>query len=124
MYTFIGIESLAANALISLLEKDPSIREISFHTLVDYGMEIIRIYRFKTGDEAVLPLSREYQMNMVANYSDFFDVQMESDGQGLFRLKEGIGADTLRDYFQWTMDQALLDAFQAPEALEKLGVVV
>lgn len=122
MCTFIGIESLAANALISLLEKDPNAREISFRTLVDYGMEIIRIYRFRTGEEAILLLSREYQMNMVANYSDFFEVKMEDDGQGIFRLKEGIDAEILRDYFQWTMDVELLHAFQAPEALEKLGV--
>lgn len=122
MCTFIGIESLAANALISLLEKNPENREISFSKLVDYGMEIIRIYRYTTGEEAVLLLSREYQMNMVANYSDFFDVQMEDDGQGVFRLKEGITADVLRDYFQWMMSADLLSAFMAPEALEKLGV--
>lgn len=120
--TFIGIESLAANALISLLEKDSTIREVSFSALVSYGMEIVRIYQCKTGEEAILLLSREYQMHMIADYSDFFDVKMEDDGQGIFYLKNGIGTDILRDYFQWTMDAELLNAFMAPEALAKIGV--
>ena len=122
MYTFIGIESLAANALISLLERDQNVREVSFCTLVNYGMEIIRIFRRDTGEEAVLLLSREYQMSMMANYSDFFEVQMDDDGQGVFRLKDGITKELLKDYFQWTMKVNLLRAFMAPEALEKLGV--
>lgn len=122
MYTFIGIESLAANALITLLEKNQNVREVSFSTLVSYGTEIIRIYRRDTGEEAVLLLSREYQMNMIANYSDFFDVQMDDDGQGVFRLKDGVTKELLKDYFQWTLKNNLLSAFMAPEALEKLGV--
>lgn len=122
MFTFIGIESLAANALIRLLEKDPNAREVSFSTLVNYGMEIIRVYRRDTGEDAVLLLSREYQMNMIANYSDFFDVQMDDDGQGVFRLKNGVTKELLKEYFQLTMKINLLRAFLSPEALRKLGI--
>lgn len=123
MYTFIGIESLAANALISLLEKN-NVRVVSFDTLVNYGMEITRIYKRDTGEDAILLLSREYQLNMIANYSDFFDVKIDNAGQGVFCLKDDVDIEQVKFYFRYTMKISLLKAFLAPEVLEKLGVLV
>ena len=122
MYTFIGIESLAANALISLLEEN-NVRVVSFDTLVNYGMEITRIYKRDTGEDAILLLSREYQLNMIANYSDFFDVKIDNAGQGVFCLKEDVDLEQVKFYFRYTMKISLLKAFLAPEVLEKLGVL-
>ena len=100
MYTFIGIESLAANALISLLEKN-NVRVVSFDTLVNYGMEITRIYKRDTGEDAILLLSREYQLNMIANYSDFFDVKIDNAGQGVFCLKDDVDIEQVKFYFRY-----------------------
>ena len=122
MCTFIGIESLVANALIELFDYNHT-REISFDTLVNYGMTVVQIYQKETGEEAVLLLSEKYQLDMVENYSQFFDVEMDGAGRGTLRLNKTINnTDELRDYFRWTLSSNLINAFIAPEALEKLGV--
>ncbi len=124
MCTFIGIESVAANALIELFEKRNE-TEISFDTLVRYGMQVVRILQGKTNDEIVLLLSRKYQINMVENYSDFFEADFFADGSGVFRLKETNKQETLqalKEYFRWTLSIQLLDAFMSEDALHVLGV--
>lgn len=121
MCTFIEIESLAANALIELFERN-HVTEVSFDMVVQYGMEIIRVLRRQTGEEAVLLLSQKYQMNMIENYSDFFDVDIDAAGRGVIRLKCDIA--TVKNYFRWTMSVRLLEAFVDPEALRKLGINV
>ena len=121
MCAFIGIETLAANALIELLNKSDK-REVTFDTLVRYGMAIVRFYQQETGDEAVLLLSRKYQTNMVDNYSNLFDVKMDETGEGTFTLKEGVSVEDLECYFRWNLSMKLLNAFVAPEALQTLGV--
>lgn len=121
MCTFIGIECLAANALIEILEKSNR-REVSFDTLVRYGMEVVRFLQKKSGEEAVLLLSKKYQINMIENYSHFFDVDFTGLDQGLFKLKETATLDELTDYFRWTMSVKLVEAFMAPEAVRELGV--
>lgn len=122
MCTFIGIESVLANALIELFQHN-HIREISFNTLVDYGMKVVQIYRRETGEEAILLLSEKYQLDMVENYSDFFDVEMNAAGQGTLRLKDTVqDVNELLNYFRWTLNMKLINAFMAPEALRELGV--
>lgn len=120
--TFIGIESLAANALIELFEHK-HIREVSFDTLVRYGMEVVQIYQRETGEEAVLLLSRKYQMDMIENYSAYFDVEIDGAGQGVLRLKDEIrNVDELSRFFRWTTSLQLIRAFMSPDALKELGV--
>lgn len=124
MCTFIGIESVAANALIELFEKR-NVTEISFDTLVRYGMQVVRILQTKTHDEVVLLLSRKYQINMVENYSDFFEADFSTQGSGVFRLKGANKQDTLqslKEYFRWTLSIQILDAFTSDDALHVLGV--
>ena len=126
MCTFIGIESVAANALIELLEKRNE-REISFDTLVRYGMQVVRILQEKTHAEVVLLLSRKYQINMVENYSDFFEADFSSGSNGVFRLKGADKQETLqalKDFFRWTLSIQILDAFTSDDALHVLGVNV
>lgn len=122
MCTFIGIESLAANALIELFDQQ-RIREVSFDTLVKYGMTVIQIYQRNTGVEAVLLLSEQYQNGLIENYSNYFDVEMDGAGHGVLKLNSSVNStEELRDVFRWPMDCNLISAFLAPEALEKLGV--
>ena len=126
MYTFIGIESVAANALIELFEKR-EVTDVSFDALVRYGMQIVRILKERSDNEVILLLSRKYQIDMVENYSNFFDADFARDN-AVFRLK---GADKkdkkrtleeLKDYFRWTMSVRVLEAFMSEDALQALGI--
>lgn len=123
MCTFIGIESLAANALIEILDKSDR-REVSFDALVRYGLEVVKFLQRQTGEEAVLLLSKKYQIDMIENYSDFFEVTFDGIEQGLIRLKQSVSLPELQDYFRWTMSVKLVDAFMAPNAIRELGVAV
>lgn len=124
MPTFIGIESLAANALIELMEKAHT-REVSFDTLVRYGMEVVRIFGMQTGEEAVLLLSRQDQLDMIENYSEYFEVEFSGTYTGTFRLRDTVSSselEKLKERFRWTMTVRLFEAFMSPDALQKLGV--
>ena len=121
MCTFIGIECLAANALIEILDRTQK-REDSFDTIVRYGMEVVRVLQRQTGEEAVLLLSKKYQINMIENYSEFFEVDFSDSNHGVFKLRETVSLDDLKNYFRWTMSVRLVDAFVSPEAVRELGV--
>ena len=121
MPTFIGIESLAANALIELMDREQTC-EVSFDTLVRYGLEVVRVFGMRTGEEAVLLLSRQDQLDMMENYSEYFEVDVSDTYGGTFRLKDTASLEDLRKYFRWTMTVRLFEAFMSPEALQKLGV--
>lgn len=121
MPVFIGIESLAANALIELMDREQT-REVTFDALVRYGMEVVRVFGMRTGEEAVLLLSRQDQLDMMENYSEYFEVDFSDTYSGTFRLKDTASLDDLRKYFRWTMTVRLFEAFMSPEALQKLGV--
>lgn len=121
MPTFIGIESLAANALIELMEREHT-REVSFDTLVSYGMKIVQIFEEQTGDEAILLLSEKYRRSMLTNYSEFFELGHPNIQCGSLRLKETASMEDLKDFFRWTMSVRLYEAFTSPDALRELGV--
>lgn len=125
MCTFIGIESVAANALIELLERRNE-REVSFDMLVRYGTRVARILQESFHEEPVLLLSRKYQMNMLENYSDFFEADLSYNGQGTsFRLKgedKQKTIEALTRSFRCTMGMQLLEAFMSADALRELGV--
>lgn len=124
MCTFIGIESVAANALIELFEKK-NIREVSFDILVKYGMGIVRYLEKERREEVILLFSRKYQISMIENYSDFFEADFYGDGNGVFRLKGNDKAETLRslkEYFRWTMSTRMINAFLSKEALDELKI--
>lgn len=124
MCTFIGIESVAANALIELLEKRDE-REVSFDTLARYGMRVVRILQEQSEEEVILLLSRKYQVNMIENYSDFFEADFFSGGQRVFRLKGENKQETLKalkKYFRLTMSMQMLNAFTSDDALQELGL--
>lgn len=123
MCTFIGIESVVANALIELFERQ-DIREVSFDTLVRYGTQVVRVLQKRSKDEVVLLLSRKYQVNMIENYSQFFEADF-SQGNGVFRLRGDDKAKTLKElkeYFRWTLNIQVLKAFVSTDALQALGV--
>ena len=121
MCTFIGIESLAANALIEIIGKTGK-REVDFATLVKYGMRVVQFLLEKSGEEAILLLSKKYQLDMIENYSTFFDVVLGKPGQGVFKLREGVTVEELSSYFRWTMSIKIIQAFMSEEVIMELGV--
>ncbi|MCM1542932.1 MAG: hypothetical protein NC121_16960 [Blautia sp.] len=125
MCTFIGIESITANALIELLEKRDE-REISFDMIVRYGTQVARVLEENFNEEPVLLLSRKYQINMIENYSDFFEADLSPKRQEVFfRLKgedKQKTIEALTKSFRCTMGMPLLKAFMSVDALRELGV--
>ena len=124
MYTYIGIESITANALIELGEKKDK-SEVSFDNLVRYGMRVVSILQEQTNNEVIPLLSRRYQINMIENYPDFFEADYSGGGSGVFRLKKSNQPEILRElkeFFRWTLNIQILEAFLSDEALHVLGV--
>ena len=120
MCKFIGIEDLAANALIELIEKHDC-KFVGFNQILRYGTVIIRILREKNL-EAVLLVSRDYTTDMMHNYSDFFEVIVDKSGEDGIALKDGKSIDDLRDNFRALLNLDMLRAFTDNTSLKELGV--
>lgn len=120
MCVYIGIEDLAANALIEILNKNQK-NFVTYAELEAYGAEVVSILNAQ-GEKAVLVLSRENTNNMFRNYSDIFEELDSENGLGI-ALKEGITIDTLIDKFRGYLAWDVLLAFIDDKSLAKLGVV-
>ena len=120
MYKHIMIEDLAANALITLLEyKD--IRRVSFRTLVDYGMQVVKVLE-QNGEDALLFISYEYKARMLRSYSDFFKIEDGAPEEEFIVLKEGKTVDDLWLYFRGALTEESLKAYTSDEVLAVLGI--
>ncbi len=118
MCMYIGIEELAANALIELLRQDSTTKFVRFATLLDYGVEVVRLLRAED-EEAVLMYSRERNNMLFTDYSCYFESAME-DGWAGVRLKDGITIDDLWVHFRTSLTLRLLEAFMNDEAVKVL----
>ena len=89
----IGIEDLAANALISILSRKQEVSAsrifIRFSVLLDYGMAVVKKLTAK-GEEATLIYDRESNSMLFRDYSDFFERKADAQGYAGIQLKEGI----------------------------------
>lgn len=98
MCMYIGIEDLAANALIRILsqvhETSESRKFIRFSVLLDYGMAVVKKLTSK-GEEATLIYDRESNSMLFRDYSDFFERRVDEHGYAGIQLKEGIQIDDL-----------------------------
>ena len=118
---YIGIEELAANALIELLRQDSTTRFVRFSTLLDYGVEVVRLLRAED-EKAVLMYSRERNDMLFTDYSCYFESAME-DGWAGVRLKDGITIDDLWIHFRTSLTLRLLEAFMNDVAVNVLKKV-
>ena len=119
MCKFIGIEDLAANALIELIEgKDCN--KVSFEQLINYGNVIVKLLD-KLNEEVVLLISNDYTNEVIRNYSDFFRIEKENNEE-YFALKNEKSVDDLRLYFRACLTLDLLTAFTDQESLNEIGV--
>lgn len=120
MSFFIGIEDLAANALIevfSTLER----RFLSYREIEAYGNKVLEI--LNTGDEkAVLILSRSNTSAMYRDYSDFFEEKLLDGERGIY-LREGKTDKDLIMSFRGYLPLSVLLAFVDRRSLQVLGVV-
>lgn len=107
MCTFIGIECLAANALIELCEAN--IWEISFKQLADYGLMVVEAYEDETDEKAVFIFNQEKIQGLIIDYSDYFSVKM-INGEKSLCLSQQVEINELKERFRWTLSYELLKA--------------
>lgn len=109
MCTFIGVECLAANALIELYEQN--IRKISFEKLADYGLLVVESYENEIGEEAIFIFDKEKLEGMVINYSDLFTID-EHDMKKYLCLQEDVDIREVKERFRWTLSYAMIKALR------------
>lgn len=120
MCTFIGVECLAANALIELYEQDGHNNRISFRNLADYGLMVVDKYEMETSERAVFIFDQEKIHGLIINYSDYFSVDM-NDGEKFICLKDGVDIEDVKDRFRWTLSYELLKAVSHVNITEVVG---
>ena len=118
MCFYIGIEDLAANALIESMRIEK--RFLTYREIEDYGSKVVEILNEK-GEKAVLILSRENTNALFRNYSDFFEEKTENDMKGI-ALKEGIELEDLIMQFRGYLALDVLMAFVNERSVQALGV--
>jgi len=114
----IGIEDLAANALIEMMSEDEPKRFVSYEELESYGSEVVNFLNTK-GKKAVLVLSRESTNAMFKNHSDIFE-EIVSDDQLGIQLKTNITIEELITKFRKYLAWDVLLAFENKQTVAKL----
>lgn len=122
MCYYIGIEDLAANALIEILKTKENEQTgqycVTLAELEAYGNQVIQ-YLNELGEKAVLILSRENTSLMFRNYSDFFE-EVETDKGIAIALKEGKTVSDLVKKFRTYLALDLMMAFMNTETVRVL----
>lgn len=120
MCFYIGIEDLAANALIELLQKEENRSFITYKELERYGTQVVRLLS-ERGEKAVLLLSRENTNAMFRDYSEFFE-EDSHDGQEGIRLRAGKSCKDLIVQFRGYLALDVLMALVDERSVSALGV--
>jgi len=124
MCFYIGIEDLAANALIEILsaKKDAESEQlyVTLAELEKYGAQVVR-YLNEKGDDALLILSGESTSMMFRNYSDFFEEIETSEGTAI-SLREGKTVTDLVVKFRTYLALDVMMAFMDAKAVSVLRV--
>lgn len=105
---YIGIEDIAAVALIQALQEN--CRFLSYDAIEAYGNRVI--HRLQKNDKkAVLILSRESTNEMFRNYSDFFTEKTENGKKGIALNNDKTVQDLINKfcgYLAWDVLKALV----------------
>lgn len=120
MSFYIGIEDLAANALIAVLKSQKNRRFLTYAEIEQYGTRVIQLLN-EEGKKATLILSRDSTSAMFRNYSDFFE-EKEQDGQLGIYLKEDKRPEDLIRRFRGYLALDVLLAFVDERTVKVLGV--
>lgn len=124
MCFYIGIEDLAANALIELLktkEGDLDQYAVTFRELEKYGMEVVKLL-ISQGEEAILILSRENTNYMFYNYSDLFE-ETQIEEEPAIKLKKGVTVFELIERFRTYLAFDVMMAFMDEKTVKVLKTV-
>ena len=119
MCFYIGIEDLAANALIEVMTErgeNQGHYQVTYAELEEYGTEVVH-HLITKGEEAVLIFSRESTNCMFRNYSDFFE---ESEGGTAIALREGKTVSDLITRFRTYLAFDVMMAFMADNTVQVL----
>ena len=119
MCFYIGIEDLAANALIEVLKKSQK-RFITYNEIESYGSEVVQLLK-ESGEKAVLILSRDNTNAFFRNYSEFFE-ESEQNGRKGILLKAEKQIDDLIKQFRGYLALDVLLAFMDQRSVQALGV--
>lgn len=117
MCFYIGIEDLAANALIETLEKSGK-RFLTYDEIENYGSKVIQFLN-KNGEKAVLILSRESTNDLFRSYSEFFEERQEKNIKGI-ALKENKKVEDLIEQFRGYLALDVLKAFIDEKSVQAL----
>lgn len=120
MSFFIGIEDLAANALIEVFSANEC-RFLTYSEIEAYGNKVLEILNTEE-EKAVLILSRNNTSAMYSDYSDFFEEKVINGERGIY-LREGKNARDLITNFRGYLPLSVLLAFVDQRSLRVLGVV-
>lgn len=118
MCFYIGIEDLAANAMIEMLKKGGQ-RFLTYDEIELYGAEVVQILK-ENGEKAVLILSRENTHALFRNYSEFFEEEERSGKKGI-KLKADKEVDDLIQQFRGYLALDVLLAFMNQRSVQVLG---
>lgn len=122
MCMYIGIEDLAANALICILSQGDSLtkenRFIRFSLLLAYGIEAVKVLNSKN-EETVLIYSRESNSAFFRDYSDFFERKVDEEGYVGIQLKDGISVKDICIRFIGQIPSVVQDVLSDDEILDK-----
>lgn len=119
MCFYIGIEDLAANALIESMRKAKK-TFLTYKEIENYGSKVVELLNEK-GEKAVLILSRESTSAFFRNYSDFFQEKSVNGGMGI-ELKEEVTIENLIVQFRGYLALDVLMAFVNENSIQALGV--
>ncbi len=119
MCIYIGIEDLAANALIELVEKSDR-REVLFKQLDEYGTEIVK-YLNKNHEQAILIFSKERTSEFLKDYSEYFELFNKGFNEGI-RLRDDVSIDKLWEKFRGYLSVNVMMAFMNKGTISALGV--
>lgn len=121
MSIYIEIEDLVANALIELVEKKGQ-REVLFSQLDEYGARVIDVLNQDDETQAMLVVSRESQLALVDDYTDFFAPYCNDEGAQGIRLRDGKEPIDLWKRFCASFSSKIIWVFQAEQVTCALGV--
>lgn len=120
MCFYIGIEDLAANALIELLQKEENRSFITYKELERYETQVVSLLS-ERGEKAVLLLSRENTNAMFRDYSEFFEEDSYDGNEGI-RLRAGKSRKDLIVQFRGYLALDVLMALVDERSVSALGV--
>ena len=116
----IGVEDLAANALIEMLKRSDSRRFVSYQDMEAYGLSVARLLESK-GEKVVLIMSRDYTDEILWYYGDFFE-EITYEGKMGIALKSEKSIEDLRKKFRGYLGVQVLLAFVNEESVKSLNV--